>query len=100
MHRTDKIFENKVLKLWVACTAQVDLKIKFRLSILDLSRIAEEGFALRHCLLLDLTGPFHLKMEGLFEIFKFSMLSVHIWLILYEMGQTVFILSFLPGVAH
>lgn len=60
MHKTDKIFENKVLKLWEACTVQVDIKVKFkfRQSILELSMIAEEGFALRHCSLAGVDWPF------------------------------------------
>lgn len=60
MHKTDKIFENKVLKLWEACTVQVDIKVKFkfRQSVLELSMIAEEGFALRHCSLAGVDWPF------------------------------------------
>lgn len=34
------------------------VKVKFRQSILDLSMIAEEGFALRHCLLARVDWPF------------------------------------------
>lgn len=73
------------------------VKVKFRQSILDLSMIAEEGFSLRHCLLARVDWPFPSEDGRTFELSKFSMLSVHTWLLLYKMDQSVFILSFLPG---
>ena len=51
MHKTDKTFETVVPKLQGASTEHVDIKVKVRHPILDLSVIAEEVFALGHCLL-------------------------------------------------
>lgn len=58
MHRTDKTFETIVPKLQEASAKHIDIKVKFRHPILDLSVIAEEVLALGHCLLAGDDWPF------------------------------------------